>query len=53
VYFGEERQRELKEGISKMAAWAKVVGSRASAEFENIEIEENLPQGWNKKAVKA
>ncbi|MET3978846.1 hypothetical protein ABIB62_001415 [Mucilaginibacter sp. UYP25] len=32
-----------------MAAWAKVVGLRASAEFENIEIAENLPQGWGKK----
>ncbi|HEK22377.1 NAD-dependent epimerase/dehydratase family protein [Mucilaginibacter sp.] len=47
--FGNTKNVSLEEGISKMAAWAKVVGSRASAEFENIEIEENLPQGWTKK----
>jgi UDP-glucose 4-epimerase len=47
--FGNSKNVSLEEGIAKMAAWAKVVGSRASAEFENIEIEENLPQGWSKK----
>lgn len=37
----------LNEGIGRMAAWAKRVGARKSKEFENIEIYENLPEGWN------
>lgn len=37
----------LNEGIGTMAAWAKRVGARKSKEFENIEIYENLPEGWN------
>ncbi len=36
----------LAEGIRKMAEWAKVVGSRKSQEFHNIEIKRNLPEGW-------
>ncbi len=39
----------LEKGIQKMAAWAKQVGARASSEFDNIEITENLPQGWEVK----
>ncbi|WP_295715625.1 NAD-dependent epimerase/dehydratase family protein [Mucilaginibacter sp.] len=37
----------LKAGISKMAAWATTVGARASKDFEKIEIQEKLPQGWS------
>lgn len=44
--FGEPIGIDLKEGIKRMAAWAKRVGSRASQEFENIEITEKLPEGW-------
>lgn len=40
----------LDAGIGKMAAWAKKVGSRASQEFGNIEINKNLPEGWTKKS---
>lgn len=36
----------LDEGLDKMAAWAMKVGSRESKEFENVEIEENLPPSW-------
>lgn len=39
---------ELEEGIKKMALWAKAVGARKSNEFNNIEIEKKLPQGWKK-----
>lgn len=55
AYCSHERAREifgggapvsLDAGIAKMAAWAKEVGSRASAEFGNIEIEKNLPPSW-------
>jgi len=44
--FGEPTGIDLKEGIAKMAEWAKKVGARASAEFSNIEITEKLPDGW-------
>ncbi|MCL6524171.1 MAG: NAD-dependent epimerase/dehydratase family protein [Thermoflavifilum sp.] len=36
----------LEEGIYRMAEWAKKVGPRKSQEFHNIEIRENLPEGW-------
>ena len=44
--FGKPTGISLQEGISRMAAWAKVVGARQGQEFENIEITEKLPQGW-------
>jgi len=37
----------LDEGIKKMVKWAKHVGARKSKEFENIEINKNLPEGWS------
>jgi UDP-glucose 4-epimerase len=36
----------LKEGLVKMAAWAKTAGSRKSGKFEGIEITEKLPAVW-------
>lgn len=36
----------LREGVTKMAEWARVVGARKSKEFDNIEIRKNLPEGW-------
>ncbi len=47
--FGDPSGVDLKEGISRMAAWAKKVGARASQEFDNIEITEKLPDGWQVK----
>lgn len=44
--FGESSGIDLKEGIARMAAWAKRVGARQSQEFGNIEIAEKLPDGW-------
>lgn len=38
----------LKEGLGKMAGWAKKAGSRKSSRFENIEITEKLPGIWKK-----
>ncbi len=50
--FGDPTGIDLKEGIKRMAAWAKKVGARQSKEFDNIEITEKLPDGWGiKKAV--
>lgn len=44
----------LSEGIEKMASWAQNVGARTSKEFGNIEINKNLPEGWDtmKKTMK-
>jgi len=44
--FGGAEGVSLKDGTKRMADWAKKVGSRKGQEFENIEIRENLPQGW-------
>ena len=44
--FQYEPRYTLESGLSKMAIWAKQVGSRKSVEFENIEILKNLPEGW-------
>jgi UDP-glucose 4-epimerase len=52
--FGAPTGIDLKEGIARMAAWAKKVGARQGQEFDNIEITENLPDGWGiKKPVSA
>jgi UDP-glucose 4-epimerase len=45
--FGSSTGISLEQGVSKMANWAKQVGSRIGQEFTNIEITEKLPQGWN------
>ncbi len=45
--FGEPTGITLQEGISRMAAWARKTGARQGQEFENIEITEKLPDGWN------
>lgn len=47
--FGSPTEIDLKEGIRRMAAWARKVGARASKEFDNIEISEKLPDGWQVK----
>jgi UDP-glucose 4-epimerase len=44
--FGDSTGISLSDGISRMAAWAKIVGARQSQEFDNIEITEKLPDGW-------
>jgi UDP-glucose 4-epimerase len=44
--FGMKDSISLREGIGRMATWAKKVGARNSKEFGNIEIEEKLPEGW-------
>jgi UDP-glucose 4-epimerase len=44
--FGQERPTSLKEGLQKMASWVKQVGSRASKEFENIEVQRGMPPSW-------
>jgi UDP-glucose 4-epimerase len=44
--FGDRRQTPLSDGLSKMAAWAKAVGPRATPRFDGIEIDRELPASW-------
>lgn len=46
---GENSFTSLKDGITKMATWAKNVGARESSRFNNIEITEKLPGIWVEK----
>jgi len=39
----------LKEGVTRMAEWVKLAGSRESSYFGEIEIDEKLPPIWRKK----
>jgi UDP-glucose 4-epimerase len=47
--FGDASGISLQKGISRMATWARKTGSRQSREFDNIEITEKLPDGWQVK----
>jgi UDP-glucose 4-epimerase len=44
--FGPQRQTALADGIRRMAEWARSVGPRESAPFDEIEIARNLPPAW-------
>ena len=46
--FGEHPHTSIRDGIHRMAEWAKRVGARTSKKFENIEIIRNLPQSWQR-----
>jgi len=39
----------LKDGIRRMAEWVKRKGASTAVEFDNIEIEKNLPPSWRKR----
>jgi UDP-glucose 4-epimerase len=36
----------LEQGIGRMAAWVKQVGSRTTRDFAAIEVRDKLPEGW-------
>jgi UDP-glucose 4-epimerase len=44
--FGEHPSTSLRDGIIKMAEWAKRSGIRKSERFKAIEITEKLPPIW-------
>lgn len=46
--FGNYHETSLKEGLTKMAKWAKKAGIRKSLTFKDIEINEKLPPVWLK-----
>lgn len=44
---GADATVSLDEGIERMANWAQKVGARESSRFDNVEIREKLPAGWD------
>jgi UDP-glucose 4-epimerase len=45
--FGTRNSTSLEDGLERMAAWVKRVGSRQSPKFSKIEVSRNLPEFWN------
>jgi len=45
--FGHRPATSLEEGLHRMANWARTVGARSGRNFDNIEITQGLPTGWN------
>lgn len=45
-YFPHPPSFTLREGLSRMADWAKTHGPRKSTEFGDIEVLKNLPPSW-------
>jgi UDP-glucose 4-epimerase len=46
IFGGVESSIGLRDGIERMAMWAKRIGARESARFEAIEVTRNLPPSW-------
>jgi UDP-glucose 4-epimerase len=46
--FGQRTPTSLEDGVASMAKWAQSVGARASQDFGDIEIEQNLPPSWQR-----
>jgi UDP-glucose 4-epimerase len=44
--FGDRYRVSLEEGLTRMAAWVKQHGARASQKFNDIEVTKNFPQAW-------
>lgn len=44
--FGKREHTALKDGIGRMADWAKAHGTRQSRVFQNFEVTKNLPPSW-------
>lgn len=46
AYFDLPEPVDLREGLQRMAAWVRQVGSRKTKDFANIEVPIGLPAGW-------
>lgn len=44
--FGEGSEVTLRDGLERMAAWAREVGPRSTPIFTEIEVEKNMPPSW-------
>lgn len=49
--FGARPLTSLRDGIHKMAEWAKKHGARESKTFQGIEIAKNLPAAWRREVA--
>jgi UDP-glucose 4-epimerase len=49
--FQPSRSVSLREGIERMAAWARMRGPMRPVEFERIEVPMNLPPSWRPKKL--
>lgn len=47
--FNYHAKTDIREGLDRMAKWAKSIGHQQPTRFEGIEIEENLPPVWRTK----
>jgi UDP-glucose 4-epimerase len=45
-FFNVNSRTDLETGLQKMAEWVKKHGAKKTKNFDNIEIEENLPRFW-------
>jgi len=48
--FKSQASTGLRDGLTRMAAWAKGVGSRQSQPFRGIEIQRGLPSAWQERS---
>lgn len=46
--FGRRAQTPLREGLARMAAWARVEGVQSGKPFDGIEVNRNLPDAWRR-----
>lgn len=46
--FKTGRPVSLRDGLARMSAWAQKNGAKKSREFQNIEVNINLPPSWSK-----
>jgi len=44
--FGKRTTIPLKEGVRKMAEWAKSTGAKKTSGFTAVEVEKNMPPFW-------
>jgi UDP-glucose 4-epimerase len=51
--FGKPEEVELRQGLSRMAQWARHHGARSTPPFAAIEIEQNMPASWRADFIKA
>ena len=49
--FGYIAKVSLEEGVSRMAGWARQMGTRRSKVFTGIEIMKNMPQSWQEELL--
>ena len=49
--FGDRESVKLREGIERMAEWARAKGPRRTAPFTGVETLRNMPQSWRSELV--